>query len=68
MRSLAAISSAAISIGAASSINHAVAYAPHTKIGSRDQVIPGARIVVIVTTRLNPNRHIESPTSAKKPM
>ena len=47
---------------------HAVASTLHTKIGSRDQVIPGARIVMIVTIRLKPSRHIDSPTSAKKPM
>ena len=66
VRSIAAISSAAISIGAASIISQEVVYAPHTKIGSRDQVIPRARMVVIVTIRLNPNSVIDRPTSAKK--
>ena len=41
VRSSAAIVSAAISIGAASTIRIAVANTDHTKIGSRDQVMPG---------------------------
>jgi hypothetical protein len=68
VRSSAAISRAATSIGAASSIRTPVANVPHTKIGSRDQVIPGARIVMIVTIRLRPSKHIEMPTSAKNAM
>ena len=56
VRSIAPMSSAAISIGAASIIRTAVASTLQTKIGSRDQVIPGARIVMIVASRLNPNR------------
>ena len=68
MRSKAPISSAAISIGAASIIRMQVANTLQTKIGRRVQVIPGARIVMIVASRLKPSRHIETPTSAKKPM
>ena len=46
----------------------AVASTDQTKIGRRDQVMPGARMVMIVTSRLSPSRHIDRPTSAKKPM
>ena len=41
VRSSAAISSVAISIGAASTISTEVANTDHTKIGRRDQVSPG---------------------------
>ena len=41
VRSSAAISSVAISIGAASTIRTEVANTDHTKIGRRDQVRPG---------------------------
>ena len=41
---------------------------PQMKIGSRNQVIPGARIVITVAIRFSPSRHIEIPTSAKKQM
>ena len=68
VRSIAAISSVAISVGAASSISPEVASTDHTKIGRRDQVMPGARIVTIVAIRLKPSSVIERPTSAKKPM
>ena len=68
MRSNAPISSAAMSIGAASIISSAVASTLHTKIGRRFQVIPGARMVMMVTIRFKPSRHIDTPTSAKKPM
>ncbi len=59
VRSMVAIISAAASIGAASIIRKAVVITPQTNIGSRDQVIPGARIVMMVAIRLNPSRHIE---------
>jgi len=39
-----------------------------TKIGSRDQVIPGARIVTTVAIMFNPSKHIEIPTRTKKTM
>ncbi len=68
VRSSAAISSVAISVGAASTIRIAVANTDHTKIGSRDQVIPGARIVMIVAIMFRPSSAIETPTSAKKQM
>ena len=68
VRSRVPISSAAISIGADRNISAAVASTLQTKIGSRDQVIPGARIVMIVAARFRPSRHIDTPTSAKKPM
>jgi hypothetical protein len=45
---------AATSTGAASTIRIDVESTPQTKIGSRDQVIPGARIVRIVARRLMP--------------
>ena len=59
MRSSAAINSVAISIGAASTIRIEVANTDHTKIGSRDQVIPGARIVMIVAIMFRPSSAIE---------
>ncbi len=68
VRSNAAIDSVATSIGAASTIRIAVANTDHTKIGSRDQVMPGARSVMIVAIMFSPSRHIEIPTSAKNMM
>ena len=67
VRSSTPIRIAASSIGGASSIRIEVANTDQTKIGIRIQVIPGARIVMIVTSRLNPSSTIEIPTSAKKP-
>ena len=67
-RSSAAIASVAISIGAASTISTEVANTDHTKIGRRDQVSPGARIVMIVAIMFSPSRHMDRPTSAKKTM
>ncbi len=66
--SSAAIASVAISIGAASTISTEVANVAHTKIGSRDQVRPGARMVMIVAIMFSPSSVIEMPTSAKKMM
>ena len=68
VRSSTAIASVAISTGAASTIRTAVASTPQTKIGSRDHVIPGARIVMIVAIMFSPSSVIERPTSAKKTM
>ena len=68
VRSIAAIVSVATSIGAASTISTAVANTDQTKIGSRDQVSPGARMVTIVAIMFSPNSDIEMPTSAKKMM
>ena len=68
VRSSIAIPSTAISTGAASTFRIAVERTPQQKIGSRDQVRPGARIVTIVAIRFSPSRHIETPTRAKKTM
>ena len=56
VRSSVAISSVAISTGAASSISSAVETTPQTKIGRRLHVIPGARIVMTVASMLSPSR------------
>ena len=68
VRSNSAIASAAISTGAASTIRAAVESTPQTKIGSRDHVSPGARMVTIVAIMFSPSSVIEMPTSAKKMM
>ncbi len=68
VRSRIPIPSTATSTGEASTISTAVETTPQMKIGSRNQVIPGARIVIVVTIRFRPSRHIEIPTSAKKQM
>jgi hypothetical protein len=68
VRSSAAIVSVATSIGAASTISTDVASTDQTKIGRRDQVSPGARMVRIVAIMFSPSRHIEMPTRAKKMM
>ena len=60
--------STATSTGAASTIRIAVERTPQQKIGSRDHVSPGARMVTIVAIMFSPSRHIEMPTSAKKTM
>ncbi len=65
MRSIAAISSVAISTGAASTISSVVATTLQQKIGRRDQVRPGARMVMIVASRFARSSIIEIPTSAK---
>ncbi len=62
------MASVATSTGAASTISTAVERTPQTKIGSRVQVSPGARIVRIVAIMFRPSRVIEMPTSAKKRM
>ncbi len=41
----------------------AVAYMPHTKSGSRVQVMPGARIVCTVTRKFRPVRIDENPST-----
>ena len=68
VRSSIAIESTAISTGAASSIRTAVESTPQKKIGRRDQVSPGARMVTIVAIMFSPSSVIEMPTSAKKTM
>ncbi len=67
-RSRAAISSVPISIGAERTISTAVTNAAQQKIGRRDHVTPGARIVTIVAIMFMPSRTIEIPTSAKNMM
>ena len=62
------MNSDAANIGEASSIRIAVDTTAQTKIGSRVHVIPGARMVMIVASRLNPSSVIDTPTSAKNPM
>ena len=66
VRSSASIESTAISTGAASTMRNAVEMTPQTKIGSRIQVRPGARIVTIVASMFRPSSVIEIPTRAKK--
>ena len=62
------MASAAISIGAARNISAQVASTAQQKIGSRVQVMPGARIAMIVTAMFSPSSIIEMPTSAKNTM
>ncbi len=54
VRSMSTIAIVATSTGAASTIRIEVDSTPQTKIGRRDQLIPGARIVKIVASRLIP--------------
>ena len=56
------------STGAASTFSTEVATMLQTKIGSRPQVSPGARIVITVASMLNARSVIEMPTSAKNMM
>ena len=65
VRSNTAMPSTAISTGAASSWRIAVETTAQQKIGRRDHVSPGARIVMIVASMFSPSRHIDTPTSAK---
>ena len=65
LRSISTKSSVASSTGAASTIKNEVDSTPQTKIGSRVQVRPGARMVRIVAIRLSPFRHSETPISMK---
>ena len=48
--------------GVASRKIRLVAYMVQTKIGMRNQVMPGARMVWMVTTKLSPVRIEENPT------
>ena len=57
-----------ISTGAASTMSTDVETRPHTKIGSRLQESPGARIVITVASMFRPSSVIDSPTSAKNAM
>ena len=63
LRSRRTSSSVVSSTGAASTIRIDVDRTPQTKIGSRVQVIPGARMVRIVAIRLSPFRSSERPIS-----
>ena len=49
--------------GVASKKMRLVAYIVQTKIGMRNQCMPGARIVCTVTTKLSPVRMDEKPTT-----
>jgi hypothetical protein len=62
------MNSAARSVGGPSSISTEVASMLHTKIGSRPQVIPGARIVNTVTSMLRAFRIIAQPVRKKAKM
>ncbi len=68
VRSSADIDSVATSVGAARTISTEVPKTAHTKIGRRDQVSPGARMVMIVAIMFSPSRHIDMPTRAKNMM
>ena len=57
---------AAASTGAASTASIEVATRPQTKIGTRFQVIPGARIVITVVITFMPTRTSEMPISANE--
>ena len=52
-----------VSTGVASSRMMLVAYSPQTNSGIRNQVMPGARIVCVVTTKLSAVAIDENPTS-----
>ena len=60
--------SAASSTGAASTARTDVVTMPQTKIGSRFQVIPGARIVITVAIMFTPTSASEIPISANDTM
>ena len=53
------------STGAASTMRNEVASMDHTNMGSRPQVMPGAREQITVTIRLNPARMMDRPISPK---
>ncbi len=61
MRSITSIMRAVTSIGAPSTMSTEVERTPHTKIGRRVQVIPGARWVRTVAIMLMPVSTIERP-------
>ena len=54
--------SATVMTGVARRKIRLVAYMVQTKIGMRNQVMPGARMVWTVTTKLSPVRIDENPT------
>ena len=68
VRSSVIISRPATSTGAPSSISTVVASMLQTKIGSRFQLSPGARMVMIVTIRLIAFRIIATATRKKAKM
>ena len=64
VRSSTSMSTAASSIGGPSSISTEVVSMLQTKIGSRDQVMPGARWLKIVTIMFSAFRIMPTPISA----
>ena len=60
-RSTMTSTSAIASTGTASRKIKLVAYSVQTKIGSRNQVMPGARIQCVVTTKFKPVSSDEKP-------
>ena len=52
-----------VSTGVASTRIRLVAYRPQTNNGMRNQVMPGARSLCVVTTKFSPVRIEEKPTT-----
>ena len=63
LRSISSTSSAAASTGNASSTSRLVSRMFQVKIGIRNMVMPGARMQMIVVTKLTPPRIVPSPDS-----
>ena len=61
LRSISSTSSAAASTGNASSTSMLVSRMFQVKIGIRNMVMPGARMQMIVVTKLTPPRIVPSP-------
>ena len=61
LRSISSTSSAAASTGNASSTSKLVSRMFQVKIGMRNMVMPGARMQMIVVTKLTPPRIVPSP-------
>ena len=68
MRSSAVMNSAANRTGAARTASTDVVSTPHTKIGSRFHVSPGARWVITVAIMFSPTSASEIPISANETM
>ena len=65
LRSISRTSSAAASTGNASSTSMLVSRMFQVKIGIRNMVMPGARMQMIVVTKLTPPRIVPSPDSVR---
>ena len=63
LRSMTSRISATVMTGVASRKIMLVAYMVQTKMGMRNHVMPGARMVWTVTTKLSPVRIDEKPTT-----